>query len=115
MDVAIHVIRRLDYRGKSTAVSLDRPRLSFDALTTPGLLFAATCFFQVLPGCFVYLFGHQNHQSWLQVGCGLQVRGCKPELQLAAMQALEVFLEAALPADLDLDLLPRAAEGFCVE
>ena len=46
VDVAIHVIRRLDYRGKSTAVSLDRPRLSFDALTTPGLLFAATCFFK---------------------------------------------------------------------
>ncbi|CAE7248180.1 unnamed protein product [Symbiodinium natans] len=84
VDIGIHFIRRDDYRGKADHVPGDRPRLPFDALTTPGFFFA--------------------------VGVGLQVRGCKPELQLAALQALEVVLSACVPPDLDLDLLPGRSE-----
>ncbi|CAE7813766.1 unnamed protein product [Symbiodinium sp. KB8] len=41
-----------------------------------------------------------------EVACGLQVRGCKPELQKSAMAALEVITGVSLPADYSLDLLP---------
>ena len=42
LDLSLHIIRRRDYRGRSTAVSSERLKLGFDGLTTPGLLFAAS-------------------------------------------------------------------------
>ena len=39
---SMHVIRRVDYRGRSAAAPGDRLRLPFDALTTVGALFAVT-------------------------------------------------------------------------
>ena len=41
VSVCTHVVRRADYKGRSAAVSQDRARLAFDAMTTVGLLFAA--------------------------------------------------------------------------
>ena len=135
VDIGIHFIRRDDYRGKADHVPGDRPRLPFDALTTPGFFFAAPC----LP-CFrkttlnpkPSVVSHPSQtrnrgaeaqalpnslNPWIpepflaaEVGVGLQVRGCKPELQLAALQALEVVLSACVPPDLDLDLLPGRSE-----
>ena len=37
-----HVIRRLDYRGRSLAVTADRLRIPYDAMTTIGVLYVVT-------------------------------------------------------------------------
>ena len=38
--ISVHFIPRQDYRGRKATVLDDRPRISFDGLTTPGMIFA---------------------------------------------------------------------------
>ena len=40
VSLPVHLIRKQDYRGRKKTVLEDRIRISFDALTTPGLLFS---------------------------------------------------------------------------
>ncbi|CAE7031325.1 unnamed protein product [Symbiodinium sp. CCMP2592] len=55
----------------------------------------------------IHLPRRQDYKGKIDiVGVGLQVRGCKPPLQEAAMGCLHVVLAACVPRDLDLDLLP---------
>ena len=107
----MHFIRKEDYRGRKATVLETRIRISFDALTTPGLLFSVLWqqyqqeqdfTHSSRDGCCSLCLANCN----AKVACGLQVRGCKPELQKSAMAALEVITGVSLPADYSLDLLP---------
>ena len=102
-----HIVRRVAYKGRSAAVSGNRLRLAFDGLTTPGLLYAVgdsdmqiTCITQ------------NGLCSHIEVGNGLQVKGCKPALQLSSMETLQTVLGCSLKSDFDLDLMPDTAECF---
>ena len=43
VDCDLHIIRKLGYKGHQVAAdAVQRPRLSFDGVTLPGLFFMAT-------------------------------------------------------------------------
>ena len=43
LDISVHIVRKQEYRGRSSAVDTDRLRLNFDGMTTAGAIFAVPC------------------------------------------------------------------------
>lgn len=111
VSLPVHFIRKEDYRGRKKTVLESRIRISFDALTTPGLLFSVLRQQYQREQLYTHSTRDSSSSPFLpncnaKVACGLQVRGCKPRLQKSAMAALEVITGVSLPADYVLDLLP---------
>ena len=111
VSLPVHFIRKEDYRGRKKTVLESRIRISFDALTTPGLLFSVLRQQYQREQLYTHSTRDSSSSPFLpncnaKVACGLQVRGCKPRLQKPAMAALEVITGVSLPADYVLDLLP---------
>ncbi|CAE7608505.1 unnamed protein product [Symbiodinium microadriaticum] len=84
INLKVHVIRKRSYKGSPNKVGAERLRLPFDGLTYPAAIFLSA-----------YV---------------LQSRGCKPEMQQAALKTLAVILGASLPGSLKVPLIPNTED-----
>ena len=109
LDVSVHFIRKISYRGSRSQVCKNRLRLSFDGLTFPAAIFTAASLkvrIHALRAC-----RHDSATSLSQVANVLQTQGCKPVLQQTALAALQTLFFSCTPPAFDVALVPDLEDG----
>ena len=109
IDVSIHFIRKMSYRGSRSQVCKNRLRLGFDGLTFPAAIFTASG--RQLQKHALSGSGLRGHVCASEVANVLQTQGCKPVLQQTALAALQTLLSSCTPPAFDIALVPDLEEG----
>ena len=110
VDVTVHYVRKVSYRGHRAQVNRNRLKLPFDGLTFPATLFTVpwTCLKNNDP--FVKRARSSCTRN-TQVCSVLQTQGCRPQMQETTLSALRVLLTSCLDHAFDIALVPGLEEG----
>ena len=105
------MIRKDGYRGAAKNVTPGRLKLPFDAMTPPGALFTAAFLHSLISAATQQLIIRGLGGLLLSEAANvLQTRGCPLCLQQTTLDLLEVLVHPIRDTNLDLVLLPGAAD-----